>query len=1738
MTTPLPPPSMSAGEHGPRPITRAKSKSWAAVGSPNLACRVGDERATAALCYRRAASLAAGASIRSPVPVSAALGMAPTNPPPTCPQPNEDIYGAQFAFLAAEENLGDQSEEDLAPHPSPHQPRSLPDQPWALHIRPLSNLTTSESSVGLDAEGGEAWTEQGYEHDHEQETVETAARTALESTFSPDSTLRQLRLHLEASLGRPLDKWRHVIRSAAQSFAEENAAEISRRPSAEDFAEELQGAPPSKGSEGQAVVDTACIVQVGVVQSDHLPRVADASAKMDVKQQALSSAAPQASEENGNLSEEQLNLKRVKRGILILQGAMRKRRWRLVLSKKIPIIRGPCGMSAYPIFKGNVRVGTEGPTSGRQYRHSSCGCLHPGSRTRELLIFIVEWPWFDRLSLLAVIVNCMTMAAQGPPGAYALFDEPESQVIELIFTLVFSFEMAIKVGAMGFWGHHHAYLADGWNRLDGFIVALSWPPLLFPSLGNVNVIRGVRALRPLRTVSRLPGMKRQVDTIFHALPRLFDVAMLSAFILVILGVLGVQLFKGTLRYRCYEALGGVGEATVGGASASNRTEGGLEGSSSTMSDAHHLLPDVSDPQQRSSMGASGWRDTLVTASGRMLDSAVTGALAIAVADPHRAPIDLLAGVCAPDAAALASGEELRGTCAAGEVCLPYDGNPFHETISFDNIVAAWVTIFQCITLDGWTAVMYMTSKSSGVGSTIYFLSLVFFASLYLLNLFLAVIWHTYTMRAEEKVHAKTKAQAVEGKEEGGEGEEARSGVAPTTGGDDPSRLSRWNCLCVRLNEAPCFTVSTTGLILINVGLMNLDRYPIEEEEETMLERANIVITLLFALEMAIKLIALGCSGYWGDAFNRVDGIIVVLSSLDILNSVVDVGINPQMLRAFRLLRILKLLRSWKSLQRLIGAVLGSAESLSYLMLLCTLVLFVFALLGLQLFGNQFNPPAFPQPPRASFDSIDLAMTTVFIVMMGEGWAAIWEDTSRAVGGACFFYFLLLIVVASYMLLNLVVAVLLGSFTGGKEKEEDDATGTDSPLRSASPSFKSSLSRPGTNAKPDSATAAGVAGVGSCCGQEAALGCLGPQNALRAAAKRLISHPSFDSLIIALILVSSASMTFDSCTLDPGSHLASMLERLDILCTAVFVFEMCTKILALGLICMPGAYLRSSWNCLDGFIVTASLLSGSNPAFRTLRVLRVLRPLRLISRFEGLKVTVTLLLKVMPRVLDVLLVYVLFLDVFAILGVQFFAGKFASCVSSVEDLTLEPSVISTREACEAAGHRWRNPTTGHFDSAPAAALQLFEMSTLEGWVEVLWMGIDATSIGHAPVRDASRSQSLFFVSWIILGATFLLNLFVGVLVATFAEIKRADDLGDDANDSEDDDQSNGSEAPTRSRRVVSTVGVTERQAEWLETMAQLVSSQPKPRQQCPEGECRGACFKLVKHPSFDHLILVVILFNTMLMALDGYGLNPWQSFVLLVLNNVCSTIFLGECVIKIIAFTFSGYLSEAWNVFDFSVVMLTIVDFLVTYVAADLDTNPTLMRVLRMLRITRILRTFRVIKSARSLRMLLSMLVFSMPALINILGLFLIITSMFALLAMQIFGSVAFGESLNDDANFCTFSTSVLTLFRCATGEAWNSLMHDVMVTPESGRCTEEDGNCGSVAAIPFFVIYVTLSTFIVLKMMIALSARERACPPTRPDAELACMCLTYNLTRHRALPPPHCALPDIGVQSSTISSSH
>ena len=898
----------------------------------------------------------------------------------------------------------------------------------------------------------------------------------------------------------------------------------------------------------------------------------------------------------------------------------------------------------------------------------------------------------------------------------------------------------------------------------------------------MSALRAVRALRPLRTVSRLPGMRRQVNTLIEALPALADVLMLSGFFLVISGVLGVQLFAGELRRRC--------------------------------------------------RGSDTWPP---------IDEYDYGAAA---------------GVCVSDE-----------DCADGGTCELWGGNPADGTMSFDTILAAWMTLTTVVTMEGWSAVAIALRRVGGSWGEAYVYVNIVFGNMYVLNLLLAVTWHTYqTQRALEAESAGRSKKSTRP----GTPQLSSRAITPAPSPDKVLRrqatrhydaeaggdIAEASEALRRVVKGPAFSNFVMGLVVLNMLLMMCERHPQPEEQVALMEKANLFFTAAFTVEMCLKLFALGLREYWADTFNRFDGVIVVASLFEIAAAEMDLPINAQALRALRLLRVFKLLKAWKSLQRLLGSLLRALHPLMWLMLLFALILFIFALLGMQFFGDQLSPDAQGYSPRPNFDSIGDAMLAVSIVSTQEDWNEIWRTVNSDVGSVSSLYFVALVVVGAFLLMNLIVATLIGSFDSSDSSEP--------------PSTAASTAAPSPTGSPRGSPFKGEEDDA-----DVALGCLRRSNPLRRAATAFITARcrvgsvgvTFDTIILTVILVSSGAMALQSCTLDPESELAAGVYWVDLAATMIFTCELLVKVVALGLYATPNAYLKSRWHQLDIFVVTTSLLAifaGSSPAFRVLRVLRVLRPLRLLTMIPAMKMVTGLLLSALPRVLDVAAVYVLFLAIFAVLGVQLFGGKLASCEGAPE--------YSTRAECEAAGEAWAPPAFGSFDNVGASALLLFEVSTLEGWPDVLFACVDAHAVDEAPSRAAgSRASAVFLLAWVVMGAMCLVNLFVGVLVQTFDVMRRKEE----------------------------SVGIMSAgQKQWAEAMEQMLATRPKRRPPRPAAAWRASCHRLATNPKFEVAILGVILFNTLLMALDGFGNPPLMVEALAHLNTACTLIFICEASIKI------------------------------------------------------------------------------------------------------------------------------------------------------------------------------------------------------------------------------------------------
>lgn len=593
----------------------------------------------------------------------------------------------------------------------------------------------------------------------------------------------------------------------------------------------------------------------------------------------------------------------------------------------------------------------------------------------------------------------------------------------------------------------------------------------------------------------------------------------------------------------------------------------------------------------------------------------------------------------------------------------------------------------------------------------------------------------------------------------------------------------------------------------------------------------------------------------------------------------------------------------------------------------------------------------------------------------------------------------------------------------------------------------------------------------------------PTNPLRVGAYRLVGHPWFDKTILFLIAVSSVLLALDEpsvavCSRRPASDpanciaLGGFLFWADVVLTVLFTLEMVVKIITATL----KGYLRSGWNILDFIIVAVSIASivlggaSSLKALRSLRALRALRPLRVVSRYPSLKLVVNSIFGALPKVSNVALVNFLFFLIFAIVGVQNFMGALnscndpnattkAECVGQFNATGSLCSLLPTEariQACTVSSMgspfpRLWHPPPYNFDNVFNALLTVFEIATGEMWPDIMYLCVDAVGPDLPLQHDNQPAAALYFVFIQVVCAFFMLEVFTGVIIDNFNKLKA---------------ESKGSGL------------LTDEQQRLVESLKMMLTVRPRrvmrrpPSHTCT-GRFRGVLFTIAESQAFDIIVMGVIMINTVFMASRFYGQPTEWEEALAVVNVIFNVFFTSEAVVKLGGLGLHQYFTLGWNRFDFALV-------LGGWVGIGVDIGP----VATIFRIFRVARIFRLVRTSKGLLQLLRTLIISIPSLLNVGALLVLLLFIYACVGMNLFSDVKHGEFINGNANFESFGTAMITLFRASTGESYNGIMHDAMLQPP--YCDPET-NCGDALLAPlYFLSFYIVSAFVMLNLLVAI----------------------------------------------------
>mmetsp|Transcript_8574 Transcript_8574/g.25632 ORF Transcript_8574/g.25632 Transcript_8574/m.25632 type:complete len:1547 (-) Transcript_8574:159-4799(-) len=1260
----------------------------------------------------------------------------------------------------------------------------------------------------------------------------------------------------------------------------------------------------------------------------------------------------------------------------------------------------------------------------------SLGLFSAANPIRQLFYYrCVKSKVFESIILAVILANCVILAMTDPP------DEAE-----FIFLAVFTVEMIIKIIALGFYGGPDTYLASPWNRLDFFVVVTGY--LIFvPGVGNMSAIRALRVLRALRTISVAPGLQKMVDALLVCVLGISSVMALTMAVVFVFAILGLQLYMGVLHQKCVS----------------------LPPSNSTDAEWQAW---ISDP------------DNYALSDGAFI---VCGNASTALGCPT---LEELA-----TAASAAAAERNEPHTFFGVQCLEQGPNPDYGYTSFDNIGWASITVFQIITLDFWENVYNNVIFATGAASVVFFVLGIFIGAFFIFNLVLAVVAVKYDMQEEEQ-----------GSDDGPKQMFAWWPKAPEKPRDNPNKVQR----LVESNEFNTFIML---VIVANTIAMCCYYAQMPESMENDLFIANLVFTGIFIVEVILKMCADGVLGYFGTSWNVFDFVVVLASivegTLQLAGSS-SVGFLS-VLRIFRLFRVIRLAQHWETMGHLISTIGRSLGQVGNLCLVMLIIMYLFAVMGMQLFGEYYQPHKFPddEVPRWNFIDFQHSFLLVFRILCGEWIEPLW-DTMLATSEAAALYYMVVIVVGNFILLNLFLALLLSSFDEEQADEIEDSKDDGEELEDEGDQSPEPVASSKRAAGPNSTVAtmkssfdvgSGIGGSGDSEGgvqegDEPAVGRLSPTvflessrwQSFRNSLRGFLDSWQVQTIIFLVIIWSSIMLCFEDYNLRDDQAMLDLLYKLDIFFCTFFALEFVLKVTAIGF----REYFTNGWNDLDFFLVVVGILAlalqGSAKALNALRTLRALRPLRAISRWEGMKIVVDALIAAIPNFINVFLVSMIFWLLFAISGVQFFGGLFFKCVDG-EGEPYPADVIPDRTACcgsntcssrvDADGNvfRWQNSNI-NFDNVGNAYLALFQVATFEGWMEVMQDSVDIVGYNRQPRREAQFYAYYFYVVFIVVGALFTLNLFIGVIIDNFTKLKRQ------------------LEREGESRAMF----LTAEQLAILDSLRYFLQSGPTkapPRPNDREGGFRNICYDLGTSIRFEVFIIVMIVLNMIVLALAHYHQTEEEIEVQFWLNVFFTMLFVVEAIIKLIGLG-KHYFESNWNIFDFFVTVASLIDVIMDFAAAGAGApvDPTFLRILRVLRLARLMR---LVKHAEGVRKLLVTMVLSLASLVNIGILLFVVIFVFAIIGMVQFRYVKHNGALNAVVNFETFGRSLLLLFRLSTGAGWNDITESLSVQPP--YCNEThwqgqevpNGDCGDpLAAELYMSLFIAVAFLIIINMYIAV----------------------------------------------------
>ncbi|QDZ20321.1 voltage-gated calcium/sodium channel protein [Chloropicon primus] len=516
---------------------------------------------------------------------------------------------------------------------------------------------------------------------------------------------------------------------------------------------------------------------------------------------------------------------------------------------------------------------------------------------------------------------------------------------------------------------------------------------------------------------------------------------------------------------------------------------------------------------------------------------------------------------------------------------------------------------------------------------------------------------------------------------------------------------------------------------------------------------------------------------------------------------------------------------------------------------------------------------------------------------------------------------------------------------------------------------------------------------------------------------------------------------------------SFIQLANFAVAAFFIFETLFKFIAQGVMFTPFPYFLSWWNVLDFGILIIDLMAmfeytGDKEKF--VRVLLCLRPLRLFNRVAGLRELAVYLGGTFKVIMLLFGLATLIFLMFSMIAVKYFGGKFSYCndqevygrVDCVGSFIDDSGVLIPRT--------WVLPEH-NFDWVGKGVLTLFEIATLDEWLDVMYAGQDIVGTDRQPSQNHSSINAIFFVLFICVGSMFTVRAFIGVFIDQFA-------------------LASGSKLLTEKQKTFRDL---HRIVEYMKPLKDI----ERPKGKNLFVKLRRLSYDMIHSKRFGKTIVIIILMNCGFLASQHADQSDGWFNTLNMVDFLFVMVYLCELSIKLFGTGFTGFAKSSWNIFEAVLVTMSTLTLFPAQESFRLQAG----------RPFRFMRIFRIVRYVDSLKKILNRIAVTLPSLIQIIMLQLIFIIIYAGIATQVFADVKYGLHMNRKVNFETFTNSFLILFHSMTGEGWRMVMNDLkLAAPECTADYNGQTDCGTpFGSTAFFVTYIILCTYILTNLFVA-----------------------------------------------------